>query len=209
MTTQGNKDAKGGTKGPKFDLMNIIEKEVKEAEKSTIVVTQEKSGDLITDHDANAVLEKLAKNKGIPLGAAAISLFELALAGGLNAGAPANQKVEIAVEKNFLEVTKGDLEHAYTSVINNKYLRRLAEKFATQISEYAERKGKQGDLAEKIKRSMSPEDIEFSPAELAWLSSFNQKNQDCRNRYPRVSKALDKDYNNRFRKTQKKPKGKK
>jgi hypothetical protein len=85
-------------------------------------------------------------------------------------------------------------------ITGNKYLRRMAEAMAVQISQYAEKNGLYGDLGKRIQTRLRAATGEsLTPKELAWCSSFCQDLPDLATfASERVAKLLAEDYDSRF-----------
>jgi len=124
--------------------------------------------------------------------------FLLFLKGAASKNTPNSLMVSITTREATITATKGELLTSYFTVTKTEYLRRLAEYLATDISKFAEKYNKDGDLASQITLSLPSEEQPLTASERAWCSSFNQRNATCRELFPRVAKLLTANYNKKF-----------
>jgi hypothetical protein len=150
--------------------------------------------------DAGKVLNNISIYIDAPIDIGRKLTYMIFLKGGANKGAPTSLSATIIHENKEYTLTKKEILICYKSKIGDSYIRRLAECLATLISEFAERRNLQGDLARQISRELKIEE-QLTPNEKAWCSSFNQNNPECQKRYPRLYDILIKDYEKKFKKT--------
>jgi len=129
---------------------------------------------------------------------AAALIFMLFLRGAASQNTPDSINVSITTKEAIISTSKRDLLVTYQRVTGTVYIRRLAEYFATDISRFAERYNKDGDLAVQITLSIPLDQPPLTRAERAWCSSFNQRNPVCQQLFPRVSQLLVADYKRKF-----------
>lgn len=135
--------------------------------------------------------------------AAVILLF---LKGAASKATPGSLSIEV----KGVRITKQDLENSVNTILNHKYIRRVAESMSEEIGTYAELNMLDGELAGRINKMitennfhMNSDEPLLTPKERAWCSSFSQgiRNLD-KLASPRLVKWLTIDYNDRFKKRQ-------
>jgi hypothetical protein len=150
-----------------------------------------------------SVLARLAHRNYLKPITAFCAIALLFLKGAASKTAPDKMFVEVrAIDGSVSKVTKGDLMHmqVYYEVTQNRFIRRLAESLAVQISNFAERHNMKGDLAmnleiEEISEGREP----LTAKEQAWANSFCQHVQNLETlSSPRLRQLLNKDYQLRF-----------
>lgn len=152
---------------------------------------------VLTDEEAEKIIEQTANSIGTTKENALTGTICLFLKGAASNGTPQNLEVLL---KDGKSLAKRNLMGAYVSVCGNQYLRRLAEKLAIDIAEFAEMHGLNGELASRINTILKAESGEVLTAkEAAWCSSFSQNIPDLAERSSeRVVKLLAEDYRKRF-----------
>lgn len=163
----------------------------------------------ITDLQVQQILDIIvARYPTLTKSSALIAIILLFLKGASSNNTPENLGVEI----DGITVTKRDIKNALQSIINNQYLRRLAETIAVQIGKFAERNQLDGELAGRLSKMVSEDNMlnnknqpPLTINERAWSSSFSQAIKNL-SEYttPRVVNLLALDYSQRFGKNRKK-----
>lgn len=189
----------------KSNLSNIVNDALNTPIKE-MALNQEQEN--MSQDQAEEIITKLADLHNLLPATAFAAIAILFLNGASNKGAPLSMHVKVltkeGTEKN---ITKDDILHIYSTVTGNKYLRRLAQALATEISQFAEKNNLDGDLAKTIEPAiMQDEDLPLSAQERAWASSFNQNNKKALELCPRVVSYLARDYHKRFSKLARKNK---
>jgi hypothetical protein len=153
----------------------------------------------LKEEEVISIIERLAHRKYLIPKSAFASIALLCLKGALSKTAPDKMYVEIRTFDNKLvKVTKGELMQIYEETTNNRYIRRLAETLAIQISTFAERNELKGDLAYTLEIGQET-DSPLTAKELAWASSFCQNVKDLdKLASPRIRNLLNKNYLDRF-----------
>lgn len=181
-------------------IKNIM-KDLKTSDLQTIAPDFKKG--VITDEEAEKIIEQTANSIGTTKGNALTGTICLFLKGAASNGTPQNLEVLLGDGKTL---AKRNLLGAYVSVCGNQYLRRLAEKLAIDIAEFAEMHGLNGELAPRINTILKAETGEIlTTKEAAWCSSFSQNVPDLANRSSeRLVRLLAEDYRKRFENKSKK-----
>jgi hypothetical protein len=158
---------------------------------------------VITDEQTELIIENIANSIGTTKENALTGTICIFLKGGASNGTPQNLEV---VLRDGKILAKRNVLGAYVSVCGNQYLRRLAEKLAIEIGEFAEAHGLNGELAPRINTILKADTGEIlTPKEAAWCSSFSQNIPDLATRSSeRVVKLLAEDYKKRFENKSKK-----
>lgn len=125
-------------------------------------------------------------------------IYLLFLKGAANRNSSGSLSASLVIDGEEVRMTKDDLLSAYQSITRNIYLRRLAEFLASNISKFAEANGYSGDIFPKVNALLNRNEPPLTPAERAWCSSFNQKNEDCYRMFPRVATLLAMEYRYKF-----------
>lgn len=152
------------------------------------------------------IISKLSTDLQIPLVTCMVGTYLLLLKGAANAKAPNSMEVKVRnANDEVISLSKLDLLATYKRVTGNNFLRRLAETLAVEISQYAEKHGLKGELANKINTGiLGSGGVPLNSKEMAWASSFCQ----CLNNLAELSSErlpslLAADYTTRFRNTKK------
>lgn len=208
MTTENEKTRVSKNTSPESKTSLNLDEIVQEAEKLDINQVAPKLGSPpLEKTQIENVLARLAHRNYLTPITAFCSIALLFLKGAASKTAPDRMFVEVrAIDGNLSKVTKGDLMQAYYEVTQNRFIRRLAESLAVQISNFAERHNMKGDLAmnleiEEISEGREP----LTAKEQAWANSFcqNVKNLETLSS-ARLRQLLNKDYQLRFDKKKKK-----
>lgn len=152
---------------------------------------------VLTDEQTESIIDQIAASVGTTKVNALTGTICLFLKGAASNGTPQNLEVVLSDGKIL---AKRNVLGAYVSTCGNQYLRRLAEKLAIEIGEFAEAHGLNGELAPRINTILKAETGEIlSLKEAAWCSSFSQNIPDLAQRSSeRVVKSLAEDYRKRF-----------
>lgn len=155
--------------------------------------------DVISQQEIDRIVDMVAQELKVPNPVALMGIFLLFLKGAANSGAPLNLSIELV---NGVIIQKKTLLSAYKYVMDNEYLRRLAETLATKIGKFAEKQNLRGELANSIDIILRAENGEnLTPKEAAWCSSFSQSIPNLAElSSERLTKLLAEDYNRRFSK---------
>jgi len=166
------------------------------------LVIVEETNSAITEEDGKKFFQQLGKIKNCSSTDASIGFALLSLKGATNANAPEKMTTTFKNSQGIsTTITKGDLIYACQNSLGHKFLRKIAEKYATQISKFATKNRLDGDLAIRLNNIAKLEDMHpLDTTERAWANSFNQGNKECDSEFPRVSKLLAMDYKMRFEK---------
>ena len=151
--------------------------------------------------EAEAVIDCLADSHGIPRSQAFVAIALIALKGGSNKGAPETMSVDVLDSENkVVTVQKYDIIYAIHAKCKHKFIRRLSEALALEISLFAKKHNLTGDLATKLNNNLVKEEKEpLSPTEKAFASSFCQSLPDLvKHAGERIPTLLAKDYDQRF-----------
>lgn len=184
-----------------FGYKNVFNKVLDEASVETVAPKVKQS--IVTEETINKIFELLCSTFEMDLAPMIAGVCLLFLKGAASDGAPLSLSVEVLGR----EITKRDLLYCYEMVTGNKYLRRMAEALAVEISQYAEKNGLSGDLGKRIQtRHRASTGESLTPKELAWCSSFCQDLPNLANfSSERLAKLLAEDYDNRFKKAKSAP----
>lgn len=153
------------------------------------------------------IIARLAHRKYLTPVTAFCAIALLFLKGAASKTAPEKMFVEVrAIDNQLMKVTKGELMQVYQEVTENRFIRRLAESLATQISNFAEKHNMKGDLAFNLEtEEISDGKPPLTAKEQAWANSFCQHVQNLEQlASPRLRQLLNKDYQTRFDRKKKK-----
>lgn len=176
-----------------------------------VTTTFENNFNGLTEDQIDSIITKLSVSKGVPRESIKNAIFMLLLRGAGSSGAPENLKVQINYsvidnENKKLEgsftLTKGELLNIYNNQTKNKYLRRLAETLANEISSFAEQNNLNGDLANQLNTYRLSEGLDpLTAKQKAWASSFNQNNPSLETNQEllEVAKLLARDFMIKFK----------
>jgi hypothetical protein len=151
----------------------------------------------ISDEQMETIIENISTSIGTTKLNALVGTICLFLKGGASNGTP--QNLEVVLSDGTI-LAKRNVLGAYFSTCGNQFLRRLAEKLAIEIGEFAEAHSLNGELAPRINTLLKAETGEVLTAkEAAWCSSFSQNIPDLAVRSSeRVVRLLAEDYRKRF-----------
>lgn len=175
--------------------INNLAEQLKNEDLNTIAPNFRKG--FLTSQEIDAIIKRIAREIAIPEKEALAGIMLLMLKGAASSGTPQTLSIDLRDGKTL---TKKNITAAYLTETGNSYLRRLAEGLATQIGEFAEHFGLQGELSQRINTMLKAETGEtLTPKEVAWCSSFSQNVPDLANRSSeRLVKLLAEDYKRRF-----------
>lgn len=164
---------------------------------------------MVSDDQLERIVSIVATKTGLPRKYVLVALILLFLKGAASNNTPDTLSVEV----NGVNITKKDLRMAVQQILNNTYLRRVAEALAIQIGTYAEANGLSGELANRIDKVIAESNYNtgkneapLSSKERAWCSSFSQNIPNLQNyATERLVKYLAIDYNDRFMKKRNTP----
>jgi hypothetical protein len=185
---------------PNLPAQNL-EQLLKEAANTPLnLVSPDFLSDQIKDDQVEKIIEILSNNFQLKKSTILTGIFLLFLKGAANQGTP----ISLSVELNGISFSKRDLINAYTLVTGNNHIRRLAEKLAVPIGQFAEKNGLHGELSQRINRELltqTDNTESLSLQEMAWCSSFSQNIPNLKElSSERLQKLLALDYNKRFAK---------
>jgi len=164
------------------------------------VIQNTMSDNKVTNEQISQILSKLSEIFALDPGNAFTAVALLFLKGAANKSAPLSMSVEVkAMDGKIVTVTKEDLMYVYRSIMQNNFLRRLAEALASSISKFAEHYNLQGDLGVAANNYVVAQgETPLDSKERAWANSFCQMNPELVKEAPRVAKFLAADYQARF-----------
>jgi hypothetical protein len=207
------------------DMLNIKEAIELASEKLSTDELPQKIETTILPDTAHRIIITLGNNLQTDLTSTVRLIFLLFLRGGrlsANKGAPDSLNSSLINNENKITLTKGQLLNVYKAaawsypfqgstmqldgrcrpsrqaVTGNSHLRRLAEYLATDISNFAAANNIPGESVNRVSALLNRNEEPLSSEERSWCSSFNQKNPDCINRFPRLSTLIAVDYRIKF-----------
>jgi len=204
MTTNETNEPKEGKKSKyatylaNEDLLNIKEAIELASEKLSTEELPQKIETTILPDTAHRIIITLGNNLQTDLTSTVRLIFLLFLRGAANKGAPDSLNSSLINNENKITLTKGQLLNVYKAFTGNSHLRRLAEYLATDISNFAAANNIPGESVNRVSALLNRNEEPLSSEERSWCSSFNQKNPDCINRFPRLSTLIAVDYRIKF-----------
>ena len=180
---------------------------IRDSENSKENIQENIKKNMVTKEECKSIVKTLATTHGINESQAFSAIALLFLKGAANRSAPETMSVTVTnADGTKTEVLKYDVMYACHTVCKHKFLRRLAESLAVEISVFAETQNLNRDLAVALNNCLLAQgDPPLTSKEKAWASSFCQALPGLDTYVGQcVPAKLAADYNGRF--VNKKPK---